>query len=320
MWRFNWLRQVALVVGVVLSGCNGDGGADMPGGEEVTPMQACTEFSQSFCGKLFSCLALVVNLAYGDPATCVERQRLTCTPAFGLNGNSTTPQRLRECAQAVAGITCADLANSNVPAACRPVPGQLADGAACGSNAQCRSTYCRAEPGGGGCGRCTARAKAGESCAATSCEQDLACGRDQRCAPTMLVGEGATCGGGALCQYPLTCLQGRCVRLLGAGAECGGPAMPVCDVYSGLACNLVSRRCEMVHLATPGEPCGLVGNAITLCRGGGSCKVPMGMNMGTCVAPVMDGGMCDPRNNLVCLSPASCTAGTCTVFNPTMCR
>jgi hypothetical protein len=338
MKRFHCLLTGVLILGLA-AGCNGgsrggggdggggpgdggggnDGGGD-GGGGAVAEDQACETYLAVACAFAFRCLPYSSTVIYGDPRTCAERARLVCGRYFFSRGSNLTPRWLLDCAEAYNRIACDDLFSDSLPAACRPVPGQLADGAACGSGIQCRSSYCRLEASG--CGRCVQGKKAGERCATVQeCEPGLLClgsGMDQKCTTITYVGEGASCGGANVCRFPsLSCEGGRCVKLLGLGEACD-PQRSLCNIQSALFCSTASRKCEAIRWAKINEACSRLEGPH--CMGGATCKIPMGLTMGTCVAPVRDGEMCDPAKDLVCQAPAGCTAGTCQIHDPSMCR
>ena len=73
-------------------------------------------------------------------------------------GIQRTAGDLVTCTQALATATCSDLLANRFPDACAPKPGTTVNGAACGSNWQCQSTYCARM---GECGVCGPLARRG---------------------------------------------------------------------------------------------------------------------------------------------------------------
>lgn len=52
----------------------------------------------------------------------------------------------------------------------------------------------------------------------------------------------------------------------------------------------------------------------TMCGGGAGCDSFSAA--GTCIPPADDGAICDPGQNLDCLSPAMCVDGLCRFHRP----
>ncbi len=246
------------------------------------------------------------------------RAKLGCMPALTAPGTSATPDKLDSCATAVDTLMCDALYTRNTPMACIPAAGKLANGSACGDDAQCMSTYCK-KPAGNVCGVCGARSTAGGACSIDAdCDYQLACANSVCVAYGAL---GASCDAGHPCAQPNVCKSGTCA----APAEAGQPCTPSlgggdCDQTKGLFCNPSSATAGVCAIATfvgPGQPCGLVGGGVVGCSGGGLCK-RTGL-MGTCVAPAADGAACDATNGPPCLQPAECVGGVCKLPNPAGC-
>lgn len=293
----------------------GDGGGgpqDMP--LSVTEDQACTQLAQAVCAKISQCTSFSFNVSYGNMATCVARQKLSCIGQTTLNGATIKPANIASCANATTQESCEDFDAGNSPAACRPA-GTLANGAPCGHAVQCVSGYC-AGVGAGSCGVCTARAGQGSPCnAMTYCDYGLYCsgsGASRTCAKYGTQGSACSVANGVLCVGTLACINGTCSPPLAAGATCnqtrdllyGG-----CDGYQGVLCAAGTSRCAAVPYAMAGQGC----PAGTYCNGA-SCF------NGICVAPAADNASCNTTSGPLCLPVASCTGGKCTVLDPSTCR
>lgn len=287
-----------------------------------TPDSACAETAAQYCAAYDRCFAGQTQALFGDAATCQARFALACKNEFFAPSTTATPESVVQCGKEIAGLQCGQ--DFGEARSCAPA-GQLAAGAACGSDSQCASTQCR-KTNSSGCGTCVARAKAGESCSSTSCEFGLTCGfqggSQAKCVAAVAVG--GACGAGSLCQTGSECVNSVCTKLsYGAeGAACGGAGMASCNPQQNLACNTVTKKCEAPKFVAAGEVCGtLASGSRAICTGGGSCKIMQGSaNTGVCVAAAKDGAACDESQSINCLAPASCLAGTCQLPNASACK
>lgn len=293
---------------VATAGCGG-----------VSADKACTDAAATICTDLQNCAAPLITTTYGDVATCQMRAKASCLTNLMAPSTSATPDKLDGCATAANMLACDALFTRDTPEACIPDPGKLADGMACGDDAQCVSTYCK-KPANAVCGVCAARAPAGGACTLDAdCDFKLACANSACVAYSPL---GATCDAGHPCATPNLCKAGLCAAPNEAGQACtptvdGGD----CDRTKGLFCNPSSATagvCAQATFVGPGQPCGLINNTFVGCSAGGICK-RTGL-MGTCLAPAADGGACDATNGPGCLAPAECVAGVCKLPNPAGCQ
>jgi hypothetical protein len=294
------------------SGSGGDGGGGDGAATGPTAAQACADFANALCSRLEACTPFALQLAYGDVATCASRGALLCAPALAANGSQATPAQMESCAQAVSAETCDESLDNAQPSACN-VPGSLANGAACGSHAQCQSGYCKLAAGSL-CGTCTDHAAAGAQCTVDQdCQATLVCNSGSCIGPAQ---SGAACSTTQPCLRSLTCIGGKCGTPLAPGTAC--TAATDCDAAHGVYCNLQTKKCEQGQAAPTGQPCGIVNGTLVGCSGGDSCaNVQNGQ--GTCHQPAADGAPCGP--GIACLAPAVCTStARCTVPNPSVCH
>ena len=299
------MRRLCLLLGLLAAGC----------GSSVSADKACTDLAASVCTQLNNCAAPLVTTLYGDVATCQARAKLGCLPSLMAPSTSATPDKLDKCATAVNAITCDALYTRNTPTACVPDPGKLANGAACGDDAQCTSTYCK-KPANAVCGVCGARATAGGACSI-----DADCDFKLKCANMLCVAYGAvgaSCDGGHPCAAPNVCRGGTCAVPAGAGQACTPSASGGdCDQTKGLYCAPTSRVCAVATFVGAGQPCGFVNGGFVGCSGGGNCKLA-GVT-GTCTAPAADGAACDATNGPDCMQPAECVNNVCKLPDPASC-
>jgi hypothetical protein len=242
------------------------------------------------------------------------RAKINCVPGLMAPSSSASPDKLESCANAVTGASCDTLYTHDTPSACKSDPGKLMNGAACGDDAQCTSTYCK-KASGQVCGVCGMRASAGGAC---SVEAD--CDYKLTCANMLCVAfgaAGATCDSGHPCAPPNVCRAGTCATGATAGQACD-PAGKECDPTQPLYCPATSRVCTTVTFVGGGQACGLVNGGYVGCSGGARCKLGAGF-MGTCLAPAADGAACDTTNGPDCLAPAQCVGSVCKLPNPASC-
>ncbi len=292
----------------------GDAGAGDAPTDSAPPTvdQACNDLSTSLCTALNTCSAFILQLGFGDVATCVARNNLSCTIAQNASGVGRTVTDIEACARALPSSTCADLIAHKMPAACQDKPGGVVNGLACGASTQCQSTYCRPT---GQCGVCAPRQPAGAACMGNDqCEPGLVCAATTCVAPGEL---GQSCDDKHPCRDDLYCSSGTgtggamCAMKVGAGRSCAD-SDKACDILQGVACNPATKLCQMVRVAHRSEACGLIGGTLVLCEAAGSCDGAT-VATGTCSPAASDGESCGSAtaNNRNCLAPASCVAGIC---------
>ncbi|MGZ3442760.1 MAG: hypothetical protein ACXVDD_24735, partial [Polyangia bacterium] len=103
---------------------------------------ACADIAAVRCNQRATCSnGTGITRVYGDMATCLQREKLSCTNALAAKGTGNTPDRVEQCAAALKAESCADYFALVTPPACINT-GTLTDGTACAFAGQCSSTYC----------------------------------------------------------------------------------------------------------------------------------------------------------------------------------
>jgi len=288
--------------------------------DTVTVEQACTDYISAYCDQIDKCAPFFLQLVYGDLATCKTRAVINCPKIFEANGTSVTPTKAAACAKDIKSVSCADLFGGTPPASCTPEPGKLADGNACGDDAQCVSTFCSKL--GQTCGVCGKPPAIG-----SPCKEDHDCGRGVSCSDKKAgtgtcrktVPVGATCDTNNPCSLGNACVAGKCSAALAAGVACD-PAASACDLSHGLYCHPTDKVCKLVTIAKAGQTCGLndATKDITLCAGAAECS--SFSPPGTCGAIAADGAACDDAKGPHCIPPAVCAGGQCKLPDPTACK
>lgn len=271
----------------------GDGGTT-PGGDDdddsVPPppppppppsvAAACEAYAAAACTKLQSCGAFGVPALYGDLATCEERWKLLCTTGAVAPGQAATADTLTECAASVPALTCDQVTSYDSGPKCR-VPGTLTDGAPCGYDAQCASTFCAIGPDKA-CGKCAPLTKDKDACVNGACSPGTACGEDDSKCHTILHGKPGD----------------HCDRFYD------------CDVVNASGCNTLGKKCLALELSQNGK-CGadnpITPKKFTACPASGNCSSVLG---GNCGKIAKEGESCSATGNN-CLPPARCVSGKC---------
>ncbi len=287
------------------------------GGSPVSDDQASVDVSKAFCQKYSSCAAALVQSQYGDEASCEARFKLSILPSLAATGTGATAAQYESCAGDLASATCEDILDRNLPKTCQTVAGTLADGSACGVDAQCKNKLCRI-PDGQTCGVCSSVAAAGGACTADGqCDVGLKCSGGSCVA---FGAAGASCDGTHPCKVTLYCNDsGTCATPGKAGATCTKVGVVGCDLLAGLWCS-TSKVCTQLDSAAAGKQCGLIDSNFAFCTGGSTCRTATGQPSGTCEAPAADGATCDAINGPSCLAPATCANGLCKIDDPAACK
>ncbi|HMJ51641.1 MAG TPA: hypothetical protein VK540_06175 [Polyangiaceae bacterium] len=281
--------------GVAPDAAGGTGGGDAsPPDAAVDEQQACTNFADTFCSRLQTCSAFVMSVLYGDVATCKQRWFLNCRPNFGVTGTSASAAKTNGCTQTLPALACDKFLLGDFGTACTASPGTLPQGAACGDDAQCATTFC-ARSATSLCGTCQPATNPGDPCPQGSCSvsTNTVCRED-----------------GTTCIKPKT---GP------VGAACVG--QEECDVGHQVGCNTANRKCVALTLAASGGQCGansVVATSIAVCSAGGTCTLALA---GRCTAFAADGQTCSTADTGAhCMQPAKCVGGRCAVPDPGSCK
>lgn len=301
----------------------GQGGAGQggSGGSNAGALkEACGAFGKALCAKINECAPFLITVVYGDIAACEARASLGCEASADAPGVAATPADLKACVAAFPAAACNDALGNNLPDACQLAPGMLKDGAACGDDLQCESTYCK-EAMNSSCGTCAPEVQAGAACVENAdCAKGLVCPASSKvCTAPGTMGD--ACDVNKVCQPLLACRGGTCQAPLKLGDACDAQVqqtLPECDVAHGDYCDFLSSKCVKLPTAKAGQDCGVVGASFVLCVAGSTCSAS-GLMKGTCIAPIADGGACDVANPK-CTTPAQCIGGVCAIEDPAACK
>jgi hypothetical protein len=287
-------------------GAGAGGGADagLDGPLEAAPLttdEGCDQEAKALCDSLNGCAPIALQVYYGDEATCIARASLSCKTDQSVGGITRTADDLSSCARALATASCADLLADNYPAACQMNPGTVVNGAACGSDWQCGSSFCNKTTM---CGVCSPRAAVGGDCTADDgCAQELVCA-NKKCAKP--AGPGEDCNlPGQPCRSDLYCPtsngSAKCAAKVGAGGACADSDQ-ACDLVKGVFCNPIDHTCETLSVAKGGDACGLAMKTICV---GFIAPCSNFLTSGVCANPAQDGEACG-MGGKVCVPPATC--------------
>jgi len=284
---------------------------------ERPSVEFCATYASKFCERLGSCSQPSLTGVYGGLGACQERVGLDCRTEAVLPGAGLNTATGMACADALGAATCEDLLGNSV-LACR-IKGTLAKGAACGSDNQCQSGFCRT-PETAFCGRCDTAGAADAPCDANdACEFPLLCSEAGRCARPSA--EGEFCNETRPCKVGLLfcAADNTCKRPSGEGKACNrSAAAPFQPCETGLSCRpSANGLCRAIRLVEAGQPCGISGGTVVLCTGSGSCV------NGICKPPGQDGERCTPSplgESGGCLPPALCLEGACKLPDPASCQ
>jgi len=279
-------------------GSGGTAGGDASTRPDATAeeVQSCNGFADAFCNRLQTCSSFVMSVLYGDVATCRQRWVLSCLPNYNVRGTSASAAKTNACAQTLPTLACDNFVLGDFGTMCTPAPGMLAQGAACGDDAQCASTFC-ARSATSVCGTCQPVTNPGDPCVQGSCS----------------VSTNTVCPAGTS-----TCVKPKAGVV---GDPCVG--QEECDVGRQVGCNTAtSKRCIALTLTPSGGTCGansiLNTTTVAVCGAGGTCNLPY---MGMCTPFAADGQTCSTGDTGAhCVQPAKCVGGRCVVPDPSTCN
>jgi hypothetical protein len=334
----------AAAASIGLGGCGSSGGGHSDGGPDaVTAAQACADLASARCNERSMCSSraggngpgVSVIRTYGDLATCIARETLSCQNGLAAAQTGSTPGGIETCVADFPTYACIDFFDNNPPAGCVATGGR-ANGVPCAFNGQCASQYCRGTKNNA-CGACADPPTPGADCSLSGCWHSQNCiGSTMTCAA--VVSLNGACDGSHPCDNGLACVgasstaMGTCQTAgTRVGAACGG-SMGGCDVTLGLYCAGATgaKTCAAMTYVGDGQACGAMQDGSRVGCAAGDCYTATGTTgaseTGTCKASVDAPGACDTVLGPSCLAPARCvvdadagSAGTCVVPTGDMC-
>jgi hypothetical protein len=271
----------------------------------------CASAAARVCQKMFDCVPLYGEVAWGDVATCTERVRLSCRFDALAPGSGFTRETVASCVSALDTTSCPDFFARKIDA-CWPKGGRP-DGDRCGSHKQCQSGYCELH---GECGYCAPRGGPGAACndgMPEGCQAGLLCVGVACVLPRQL---DEACDTQQPCDLRLYCKDGKCRPTADERQDCAGSSS--CDYWKGLFCNPVTGKCQAFTRARDGQPCGVVAGGYAICvPGNNNCKAMNQMGTGTCVERAHDGEQCLTNT---CYFPARCDREVCKLPDSARCE
>lgn len=154
---------------------------------------------------------------WGDQATCVATKSDQLATDLATRGITVTQAQIDACAARLALTPCV----SGIPEC--EFTGQLATGDTCSTDAQCQSGTCTFPTGDTSkeCGKCQARAAAGEACSYDfDCAIGLACNAVSKKCMSPLPASASCVAAEEMCGPGLTCLGGLCTERIPVGSAC----------------------------------------------------------------------------------------------------
>jgi hypothetical protein len=332
--------------GLLFLACKGGGTAAPPadgGGAESTP---CGDYYDATIAYETACTPAALAFPLPRDRTVHNCELLVATPDLADGAGD-----IERCAQARrdAATTCAPLRT------CTFSPGLRADGASCGTDAQCASTFCKGSgvsTTGEVCGACAQRIADGAACdpSASGCAITSACiptsggAKTGTCKPVLVVAQSAPCDTTHLCdsssfcdgktktcapradvgaactlvtdcKIALACSNKVCVAAKKAGDPCTIDANDNTDCLAGLYCDGKVGTCRAPAIGAAGAPCD---DVKTVCEG--SCVFSTA-GSGTCQTIIADGDACDAtKTDQGCDTYAYCVSGKCQYYDPAACK
>src|SRR6185295_19095612 len=99
------IAGMGFAVACALGGCGSDSseGSSGSGGASV---DGCAEGVSAICAKYAACIAPILELGYGDVATCEARLGPSCDASLHAPGSNATDESLAACAKKLAATSC----------------------------------------------------------------------------------------------------------------------------------------------------------------------------------------------------------------------
>jgi hypothetical protein len=308
----------ALVLLVLAVGCGG-----------MSYDEFVTERADAECDYLVRCHAVSSAADCRDYFARTQVDSPSVPAALDASKLSYDEDAAEACIDAFADLSCDVTAQTTRDLApCGDVlAGKLADGAACGFDRECESTYCDSPSCTEACclGACRPPRPlpgVGDPCTAL-CDETSFCGADSICAAYLP--EGAACDAFNICGTNLYCAgqatgPGSCAPLPHLGETCDGPCAEVNAICNDGTCipgGLAGDPCDDAfdcshYYSCEGSKCGaypaLGASCTNRCADGAFCEG------GTCVAQKATGA--------ACLYNDECTSHLCErelCYEPTIC-
>jgi hypothetical protein len=298
-----------LFIGALLTvACSTQSGAET----DTDPNQPddARAFAIASCARLERCSLDVLKQEYGDVEKCNDIEGAASDQDLNAPGAATDRAKIASCTQKLGAAACGTLTTE-----C-DFRGSAAVGAACGTDEQCASGYCKHGADASGnepnaCGKCYATVGSGGDCTSAVCSAPHETCVNNRC--TVLPGRGAACDPENLpCLSPLACVAKQCVDRLAAGTACTTTSGSV-PCASGLSCIAGTCTAPTITYAHAGEACNVASSSPTRtkCLAGECVK-------GTCVALADRGQPCS--EDIGCIGSLICRGGTCVFDDPSACK
>jgi hypothetical protein len=292
--------------------------------------EAATKYSTALCERIQTCSATLNTIAYGDVETCKKATKRSAIAVLDAPSTGITAAKGVECADKLPALSCPDLFDGKTPPECANIKGQLANGAACGENAQCQSAFCP-KAIDNTCGTCAIPPSAGQACVNGDCPSGLKCA-DATCQPPGIAG--SKCTDKQPCGIAYTCFNGKCQAGGKVGETCEfavqgvPPQSPACDLFQAGAVCQNGRKCEPITIGTSGHACGFVldntgvSGIYVACAAPNYCAKSDAEPRGICAARAAEGTGCklEKDGGPTCLEGLKCVSGICKFGDPATCK
>jgi hypothetical protein len=285
--------------------------------------QGCVDYATAICVRGAECSTRLGKINNVNLEACITSRAQTCELSTVAPDTNWRQETASACAQALSAAACDAVLDGPLPSSCLPA-GNRGLGAACADAYQCQSLFCN-RPTARDCGVCAPVHKEGEACDGGSlCDGGLHCAGLGTCAPLRKLNE--ACDLNFSCGSTLACSGGTC-QPPAVGQPCA--SMYACAIESLQACDFDTMSCLSINYSVNkvGDSCGVdfLTGAIIACEQSGYCKIEGNQNFGVCRARPKEGEPCavvsgeDGAVYQYCLSPTTCIAGICQIFDRASC-